>query len=261
MLAGGLLMQGMVVLDRDPPTWPFIAGLLAVVGGGEAFARTWRLRRERDVIRERIRHIVLEHRWKESEWPMVAVAFSEALERVGRGPETGEDPAAHLDRIYGRGRWIAPGAERALRQAIERYVDVQSRDELGTLWLPWFVERDHPDRPVGSLDRAGVRQVRVREAIEDASIRQALSRPDPNDPSQNHIQRIDDYTRGGWATADEPGISPPVVAYRTAEGPVLTNGCHRACAIYQLNPPRLRVRLDLRDPPPGHPDTATGPRE
>jgi hypothetical protein len=25
MLAGGLLMQGMVVLDRDPPTWPFIA--------------------------------------------------------------------------------------------------------------------------------------------------------------------------------------------------------------------------------------------
>jgi hypothetical protein len=134
------------------------------------------------------------------------------------------------------------------------------RDELGALWLRWYVHRDDPSEPVdlstlqSQPDRA--RQLRVRD-VADEQIWTALSVPDPNQRDQSHTQRIEHY-QDRYYKAEVVAFSAP--AWITPEGPVLIDGAHRACAIYLLDPKTLDADVAPFPLPEGFLDVMPGPR-
>lgn len=183
------------------------------------------------------------------------------LEGIDRGPNNGEDAWSHLDRIYRKDRWLPEAAVNSLRESYETYVPITDREELGDLWLPWFVRRDNPAEPIRDLNRSNARQLRVRDVVDDPAVRPALELED-EDPQGNrlsHIGRID-YYKDQWG--ESPGVSQgPLPAFRTPDGPVLQDGCHRCCMIYAVDFADWRVGLELSNPPANHPDTQPRPRD
>jgi hypothetical protein len=116
---------------------------------------------------------------------------------------------------------------------------------IGELWLPWYVYRDDPSRPVGA-ELAMVlhlaQQVRVRD-LRDPQIRAAMGQRDLNEPDNStHIQRIEALRRR-YEGVRTVAILPVL---QVNEGWVLLDGCHRACALHDLDPNAV---ADLIQPP------------
>jgi hypothetical protein len=130
-------------------------------------------------------------------------------------------------------------------------VSIEHDKSIGELWLPWFVYRDDPARPVGAeLPHvlADAQQLRVR-SLRDERVRQALTHPTA------HIDQIEDLRRRYVGATVVVAILPvrPV-----PEGWVLLDGCHRACALWRVNP---AAAADLIIEPHLHPVTfAPAPR-
>jgi hypothetical protein len=236
-----------------------LAAPALAVGVSEIVRRSQRSKRDFEVMHLRINNLVVEGKGQRDGWAEVVHGYSTALARVRRGPTAGEDAWTHLDRVYGERRWAPQTAVEALRTSYETFVSVASRTELGDLWLPWYVRQDNPTEPIRDLHRGNARQLRVRDVVDDPAVRPALQIEDPPGSGLSHIGRIENY-REQWA--ELPGVSQgPFPAFRTDDGPVLLDGCHRCCMIYAADFAYWSVRLELSDPPPDHPDARRGPRD
>jgi hypothetical protein len=122
---------------------------------------------------------------------------------------------------------------------------VRDAKPIAQLWLPWFVHRATPSCPVvGPLapQLEIAQQVRIRN-VDDPRVWKALEQPDPNDAdAQIHTVGIEAQTQR-LAGATIVAILP----VRPVDGGwVLLDGCHRACALYRLNP---EVEADLIELP------------
>lgn len=211
-------------------------------------------------MRIRIDGFVVKRRMPQADWQAIVHGYSRALKEAGRAPTRGEDAWAHLDRIYGENRWLPSEALKGMRESYDVNVSISDREELGNVWLPWFVRADNPAEPIRDLDRSNARQLRVRNVIDEPVFQAALEEKYADRERRwTHLGRIEDY-RQQWRklTSVSQGRFP---AYRTPDGPVLMDGCHRACAIYALDLPAWRVDLELSDPPASHPDTQPGARD
>jgi len=261
VLVVGLILQGANALDpSNRGEFWLLAVPVLIVGLAEVTRRRRTSRREASVMRLRIEASVVDGKDQPESWASIVHGYSNALGNSGRRPRDGEDAWSHLDRVYRRA-WLSDAAKGRLRQSYETYVSIETRAELGDLWLPWFVRVDEPAEPIRDLDRSNARQLRVRDAIEDPAVMPALQieDADPHGGTWSHVGRIDHY-KTEWS--ELTGVSQgPFPALRTPDGPVLVDGCHRCCAIYAMNLPEWRVGLELSDPPAGHPDTQAGPRE
>lgn len=121
---------------------------------------------------------------------------------------------------------------------------VRDAISIEQLWLPWFVHRAEPARPVvgplqPQLDIA--QQVRIRD-VATPQVWEALGQPDPNNPdAQIHTVGIEAQTER-FAGATVVAILPvrPV-----AGGWVLLDGCHRACALHRLDPAAKADLIEL----------------
>lgn len=100
--------------------------------------------------------------------------------------------------------------------------------------------RSDPRQPVQDIyvQHADAIQLRVRH-LADERIWEAMSQPDPATRGESHGNGITNYMERyrGHAVA----FSAP--AWPSREGPVLIDGCHRACAIYLLDPTVLDATL------------------
>ena len=104
---------------------------------------------------------------------------------------------------------------------------------IADLWLPWFVRRSDPSQPAvlpDGLDDA--QQLRVRD-ISRPDVWEALSQADPANPQ--HLVHAERIEREQLRFADVVVIAV-LPAYPVPEGLVLLDGCHRACALYRLDP-------------------------
>jgi hypothetical protein len=261
VLVLGLALQAVSAINsaaRGAP-WllavPAIAGFLAL-----AAAARWCRYREVSVIRIRIEGFVIQRVMQAADWQVIVHSYSRALAEVDRGPKSGEDAWAHLDRIYGENRWLPKNALERMRESYETNVSIVDRDELGNLWLPWFVHAENPAQAIQTLDRSQARQLRVRDVIDDPVFRPALELEYENGGRRwTHLGRIEEI-KDQWSEQSSVGQGR-FPAYRTADGPVLQDGCHRACALYALNPPDWHFDLGLLPSPDDHPDIDSRPRD
>jgi hypothetical protein len=108
-----------------------------------------------------------------------------------------------------------------------------TRAELGELWLPWFVHASDPSVQVTDIlgEQEDAVQLRIRH-IEDDRVWRALGEPHPSSPGHSHAKAIQDYESRYRGRA----IAFSAPAWVAPEGPVLVDCCHRACAIYLLDP-------------------------
>lgn len=261
VLVLGLLLQGVSAIDSGArgTGWILVVPITAAVLAPILAAR-WRRHRELAVIGIRIDGFVVHGRMPPGDWQAIIHGYSRALEEIGRGPAAGEHAWAHLDRVYGENQWLPHEALEGMRESFEKNVSITDRDKLGDLWLPWYVRADNSAEPVRDLDRTNARQLRVRDVVDDSVLRPALEEIYEDEGRRwTHLSRIQSY-RDQWCmlTSVSQGRFP---AFRTADGPVLTDGCHRACAIHALDLPDWRVDLELSDPPANHPDVQSSPRE
>lgn len=134
-----------------------------------------------------------------------------------------------------------------------------TRDELGDLWLTWYVQRSDPRHPFGPIWETAedAQQLRVRDVVDDERAWEAMSQPDPNNAEWSHTGLIEEY-EGQYADFEAVALILP--AWRVPEGHILLDGMHRACALYRLNPPRLEVDVLALEPPLGWPDVQPDPR-
>ncbi|MEX2195207.1 MAG: hypothetical protein WD844_07955 [Thermoleophilaceae bacterium] len=130
-------------------------------------------------------------------------------------------------------------------------ITITARDELGKLWLPWYIRRDDPGRLVYDIhrDHAAARSLRVREVIEHAGVREALKEKTAyaEHGPWSHLEGIAHRRRD----LDVAAPIGPILAWSTAEGLLLRDGCHRSCALFELAPQDFELRIDVSDPPPG----------
>lgn len=129
---------------------------------------------------------------------------------------------------------------------------ITSRDQLAKLWLPWCVERDHPDHIV-PIDREPARipfakQLRIG-TIGEAPHRAALSNNDGDDTTESVAGRAQGFRafpeRGTIVIGPGPPLAPddwPRAFALDDGGLMLHEACHRACALYLADVPfELRV--------------------
>lgn len=124
---------------------------------------------------------------------------------------------------------------------------------LGELWLPWYVQLDNPDVVIEQIDDQyhSVRTLRVGDLASEP-VRTALASPSTDRPdSSDHLSRIA-YYRERFADA-ELVTEGPFVALRTFEGPLLTEGCHQACALFELRLAGFEFTIATETPEPGDP--------
>lgn len=111
---------------------------------------------------------------------------------------------------------------------------VLSAQSIAQLWLPWFVHRSDSSRPVTDLAESlnDARQLRVCD-LANPDAWHALSQPDPARPSDpSHTDRIDSLA-AQLAPANVIAILPVL---EVPEGWIVMDGCHRACALWRINP-------------------------
>jgi hypothetical protein len=127
--------------------------------------------------------------------------------------------------------------------------------------LPWYVRRDDGEVVQdlrAELDEARALNVRqVAGAAEVARPALTHAHPDARHGPWTHEQRIAHWVKE-LEQADELDLDAP--AWRTPEGPVLRDRCHRACALYRLAPADWSLTLLVGQPPPGESDAAPGLR-
>lgn len=134
---------------------------------------------------------------------------------------------------------------------------VTLRPELAAMWLPWCVAR--ADRSeiiridVEPERRSEAMQLRVGDLIDD-DVRLALSQQVVRDDGRSSIDLIAERSQGFGALAatgqvvtiaPTASVDDPAV-FRTAEGPMFHEACHRVCGLYEahLETFDLRVRVD-----------------
>jgi hypothetical protein len=105
-----------------------------------------------------------------------------------------------------------------------------------------------PAEPVRDIytEHADALQLRVRH-LKDDRVWAALSKPDPTAPNHWHTKGIEAYQR----RYQNKAVASSAPAWFMAEGPVLVDGCHRACAIYLLDPEILDASLHPHPIPDG----------
>ena len=128
---------------------------------------------------------------------------------------------------------------------------ITTHQELGSLWLPWYVERDTPTSPIRDIhqDHQRARAVRVRDAIEDDHVRAALSVKTAH-AEHGRWSHLDGIAYRAKRLELERPIGP-LPAWVTAEGLILRDGCHRTCALYELQPECFELVLQVSPTPPG----------
>ncbi|MFN8130528.1 MAG: hypothetical protein U0R70_03145 [Solirubrobacteraceae bacterium] len=124
---------------------------------------------------------------------------------------------------------------------------LDSREKLGGLWLPWYMDRDGPGAWGGSVDLRRCRQVTVADVCE--------GRADPvldipHDNGWTHRDRIAHYER---IIEDGAAIDPVLCGFHVAADRerVLADGCHRACAGFNRWERRGGLHLTMLCGPPG----------
>jgi hypothetical protein len=130
-----------------------------------------------------------------------------------------------------------------------RTITITTLDELGALWLPWYVRRDDPHQLIYDIHRdhgVGL-SLRVREAIENAVVRQALEEKTAHGDHGpwSHVDGI-----AWWRSRLEAGEPAGVIeAWPTPEGLLVEDGSHRSCALYELAQP-FELQVQVSPAPP-----------
>jgi hypothetical protein len=148
-------------------------------------------------------------------------------------------------------RRVCPAeAVRTERRIDEGMNVITTRAELGALWLPWYVDRRDHGRLIGDLhtEIEVAQALRVRDVLECQIVRGALEQTTANDPIigpwshrggiRHHLEQLDPVQPVG-----------PLPAWLTPEGFLLRDGCHRACALYELAPRDFELRLIVKPAP------------
>src|SRR5206468_3479504 len=117
--------------------------------------------REIVVLRIRIHDAVFKRRLPRADWQVIVHGYSRALTETGRPPAADEDAWEHLDRIYGVNRWLPAESREEMRESYETNVSIADLEELGNIWLFWFVRADNLAVLVRDLGRSNARQLRV----------------------------------------------------------------------------------------------------
>jgi hypothetical protein len=109
-----------------------------------------------------------------------------------------------------------------------------NREDLGNLWLRWYVHRSNPRQPFAAIWETvdDAQQLRVRDLADDR-VWEAMSHADANAPDRSHAKTIQEYEDQYRSFEAIAFIAP---AWSVSEGYVLIDGAHRACAIYRLDP-------------------------
>ena len=126
---------------------------------------------------------------------------------------------------------------------------VRTRDELAALWLPWCVRRDRP-REVVEIDRRPelrdhAMQLRVSD-LADAAVRVAI-RAQRREDGQSSLDVIEAFaSRFRLLAGRGPVVFDAAEVFSLPDGPMLHEGCHRVCALYEssIQAFEIRARVD-----------------
>jgi hypothetical protein len=134
-------------------------------------------------------------------------------------------------------------------------VKIETREELAAIWLPWYVRVDGP----------GVVEHLAAETNNARAVTLGEVASDPQHPVMRHLHP--DSQTGPWTHADRVahyveqfrndatiGFKAPV--WETAEGILLLDGCHRACATYIVDPVDWSIELAPEPVDTRRPDAA-----
>lgn len=211
ILAVGLALQSFGTINSGDrgTAWLLVMPALALFLG-PLIAREWGRRRAVGVIDVRINELVVDGRIPEDQWPHIVHGYSRALGQARKSEkrQENEDAWAHLDRVYGEGTWLPDAAAEGLRRSYEVNISITHRNELGEIWLPWYVRTDDPTVVITDIttQRDEARQLRIQD-IDDLGIREALERAEFEAEGQTwtHPSRIEHF-RSQWE--DHKSLSP-----------------------------------------------------
>lgn len=128
---------------------------------------------------------------------------------------------------------------------------VTTRQALGELWLPWCVERARPDRVlridhephrIGEAQQLRVAQVsgeETREALRDNGGTDSTAAIEATAATFRSLAESGPLVLAARPPLD-PGDWPQ--AFPLADGPMLHEACHRACALYVAGVERFELR-------------------
>ena len=125
-------------------------------------------------------------------------------------------------------------------------LEVTTRQNLAALWLPWCVERRRPDRPIRierePERRKDARQLRVAD-LSDEAVRAALS-DYPRDDGRDVLSAIRDMA-ADFASVPVGIVIDEAQAFLMDEGPMIFEGSHRTCAVWESGVKDFEIRATV----------------
>lgn len=258
VFAGGIALQAVSLTQSgNGSAWLLVfVGFIAAVANVAAKRLT--VRKELAIFRVRIPWY-LEHERKSYSIVVPVSSQSEALVRSGFDRQTGEDEWQHLDRRYGLD-WCPVGSRQVLMAAFESVRWITKKEDLGEIWLPWYVHDHDPSQPVEDLENADdARQLRIKDVFEDEDVRSALAQVTggTHKGPMSHLDRIQQISDSQVKASNVDLVEVP--ATRTGQGLLLRDYCHRCCALY-VREGTWRVQIDSEPPAAIDIDARDAPR-
>jgi hypothetical protein len=154
--------------------------------------------------------------------------------------------AARASRAFGS----PPGS---YTRAMENWLSIRctSRKELGLFWLPWCVDQARPREIIRIADEphraAEARQLRIVD-LTNAETRAALTAQarTGGGTSLPFIEQV----ASTYARAAQFGslVHPGAQAIWLPEGPMLREGCHRVCALFESGADNFETVIEVGPP-------------
>lgn len=231
VFAGGIVLQA-VSLSQTGNGSAWLLVIVAFVAVVARFAaKRLTVLKELAVFRVRIPWY-LERERKNYSIVVPVISQSEALVRLGFGRHPGEDDWQHLNRRYGFD-WCPSENREVLSAAFESVRWITTKDDLGELWLPWYVHDADPTQPVLDLRSSDdARQLQIKDVFEDGDVRAALAKVEggTHKGPMTHLDRIQQICEAQTKASHVELTEVP--ATRTDQGLLLRDCCHRCCALY-----------------------------